>query len=212
MNILVIGAKGRVGQRLIEILLAKGHHVIGTTRKLSDTSVHHPSQYHEIELDITKPLSSITDLLPDNLEAIYFTTGSRGKDLLQVDLHGAVKTMQAAEKKGIKRYIMLSAINSLSPDKWTELIDYFTAKYFADLYLRDRTQLDFTLVQAGYLTEKQGTYKITNKLEDNATKGEITIDNVAATLAEILDKPNTFKKCIPILDGDEAIKTALSRI
>ncbi len=43
MNILVIGAKGRVGQRLIEILLAKGHHVIGTTRKLSDdTSVHHP--------------------------------------------------------------------------------------------------------------------------------------------------------------------------
>ncbi|EPD3052018.1 NAD(P)H-binding protein [Proteus mirabilis] len=174
MNILVIGAKGRVGQRLIEILLAKGHHVIGTTRKLSDTSVHHPSQYHEIELDITKPLSSITDLLPDNLEAIYFTTGSRGKDLLQVDLHGAVKTMQAAEKKGIKRYIMLSAINSLSPDKWTELIDYFTAKYFADLYLRDRTQLDFTLVQAGYLTEKQGTYKITTKLEDNATKGEIT--------------------------------------
>ena len=212
MNILVIGAKGRVGQRLIEILLAKGHHVIGTTRKLSDTSVHHPSQYHEIELDITKPLSSITDLLPDNLETIYFTTGSRGKDLLQVDLHGAVKTMQAAEKKGIKRYIMLSAINSLSPDKWTELIDYFTAKYFADLYLRDRTQLDFTLVQAGYLTEKQGTYKITTKLEDNATKGEITIDNVAATLAEILDKPNTFKKCIPILDGDEAIKTALSRI
>ncbi|MEQ5144517.1 NAD(P)H-binding protein [Proteus mirabilis] len=212
MNILVIGAKGRVGHRLIEILLAKGHHVIGTTRKLSDTSVHHPSQYHEIELDITKPLSSITDLLPDNLEAIYFTTGSRGKDLLQVDLHGAVKTMQAAEKKGIKRYIMLSAINSLSPDKWTELIDYFTAKYFADLYLRDRTQLDFTLVQAGYLTEKQGTYKITTKLEDNATKGEITIDNVAATLAEILDKPNTFKKCIPILDGDEAIKTALSRI
>ncbi|MBG3039388.1 NAD(P)H-binding protein [Proteus mirabilis] len=212
MNILVIGARGRVGQRLIKILLAEGHHVIGTTRKLSHTSVHHPSQYHEIELDITKPLSSITDLLPDNLEAIYFTTGSRGKDLLQVDLHGAVKTMQAAEKKGIKRYIMLSAINSLSPNKWTELIDYFTAKYFADLYLRDCTQLDFTIVQAGYLTEKQGTYKITTKLENNATKGEIAIDNVAETLAEMLDKPNTFKKCIPILDGDEAIKTALSRI
>lgn len=212
MNILIIGARGRVGQKLVEKLLAEGHQVIGTTRKLSNTSVHHPSQYHEIELDITKPLSSITDLLPDNLEAIYFTTGSRGKDLLQVDLHGAVKTMQAAEKKGIKRYIMLSAINSLSPNKWTELIDYFTAKYFADLYLRDCTQLDFTIVQAGYLTEKQGTYKITTKLENNATKGEIAIDNVAETLAEMLDKPNTFKKCIPILDGDEAIKTALSRI
>ncbi|MDM3569272.1 flavin reductase, partial [Proteus mirabilis] len=72
--------------------------------------------------------------------------------------------------------------------------------------------LYFTLVQAGYLTDKQGTYNITTKLEDNATKGEITIYNVAATLSEILDKTNTFKKCIPILYGDEAIKTALSRI
>lgn len=41
-------------------------------------------------------------------DAVYFTAGSRGKDLLQTDAFGAVKTMQAAKKLSIERYIMLS--------------------------------------------------------------------------------------------------------
>ena len=43
-------------------------------------------------------------------DAIYFTTGSGAKDLLQVDAFGAVKLMQAAEKDSIKRFVMLSAL------------------------------------------------------------------------------------------------------
>lgn len=35
-------------------------------------------------------------------DAVYFTAGSRGKDLLQTDAYGAVKTMQAAKKLGIE--------------------------------------------------------------------------------------------------------------
>ncbi|ODQ03359.1 MULTISPECIES: NAD(P)H-binding protein [Enterobacterales] len=212
MNIMVIGAKGRVGYKLVETLLAKGHYVIGTTRKISHSSKIKNSHYREIELDITKPLSSISHKFPEHVDAIYFTTGSRGDDLLQVDLHGAVKTMQIAMKKGIKRYIMLSAVNSLLPDKWTTLVDYFTAKYFADLYLINQTHLDYTIIQAGYLTEHSGTHKICTKKEEIPADGEISIDNVALTLAEILDKKNTFKKCIPILDGDIEIKKAIKQI
>lgn len=35
-------------------------------------------------------------------DIVYFVAGSRGKDLLQTDAFGAVKTMIAAEKSGIK--------------------------------------------------------------------------------------------------------------
>lgn len=212
MNIMVIGAKGRVGHKLVEILLANGHHVIGTTRKISHPSTIKDSHYHEIELDITKPLSAISHIFPEHLDAIYFTTGSRGEDLLQVDLHGAVKTMQLAMEKGIKRYIMLSAIHSLSPNKWTSLIDYFTAKYFADLYLIHQTDLDYTIVQAGYLTEQPGTHKINNQQSKILDKGEISIEDVALTLAEIVDKKNTFKKCIPLQEGNVEIKEAIRQI
>lgn len=209
MNIMVIGATGRVGQKLVEILLADGHDVIGTTRKIANTSQINNPHYHEIEFDITRSLSSLSESCPENLDVIYFTTGSRGHDLLQVDLHGAVKTMQLAMEKGIKRYIMLSAIHSLSPNKWTSLIDYFTAKYFADLYLIHQTNLDYTIVQAGYLTEQPGTHKINSLQSKILDKGEISIDDVALTLAKIVDKKNTFKKCIPIQEGDVEIKEAI---
>ncbi|WP_429877067.1 NAD(P)H-binding protein [Fictibacillus sp. NRS-1165] len=43
-------------------------------------------------------------------EAIFFVTVSRGKDLLKIDLKGAVKVMRAAENKKIKRFIMLSSV------------------------------------------------------------------------------------------------------
>ena len=43
-------------------------------------------------------------------DAVYFTTRSRGKDLLQTDVFGAVKTMQAAKKLGIERYILVQSL------------------------------------------------------------------------------------------------------
>lgn len=48
--------------------------------------------------------SSVDDLakLMKVRDAVYFTAGSRGKDLLQTDAYGAVKTMQAAKKLGIE--------------------------------------------------------------------------------------------------------------
>lgn len=55
------------------------------------------------------------------MDAIYFVAGSRGKDLLETDAMGAVKTMQAAEKDGIKRYIMLSSLYALQPEMWSKV-------------------------------------------------------------------------------------------
>lgn len=46
--------------------------------------------------------------LLDHVVKIYFKT----------DVFGAVKTMQAAKKLGIERYIMLSSIFALQPEKW----------------------------------------------------------------------------------------------
>ena len=56
--------------------------------------------------------SSVDDLakLMKGRDAVYFTAGSRGKDLLQTDAYGAVKTMQAAKKLGIERYILVQSL------------------------------------------------------------------------------------------------------
>lgn len=208
MNILVIGASGRVGNKLVKGLLEDGHQVTGTSRK-TDKLFDVPN-YKQITLEVTDSLTEIEKAIPDETEAIYFVSGSTGKNVLQVDLHGAVKTMQAAESKNIKRYVLLSGIYSLEPDKWTSIIDYYTGKYFADLYLMNQTGLDYTILQPGHLTETEGSGKITLDESQMNIEGKNSIQNVADTLKEVLDKPNTFKKSIPMLDGDVLIANAIS--
>lgn len=207
MQILVIGASGRVGSQLVEKLLAEGHQVVGTTRK--EEKLFDSSDYTQIKLDLTEQLAEIEANIPEGTEAIYFVSGSRGADVLKIDLHGAVKTMQAAENKGIKRYIMLSALYSLEPEKWTTIPDYFTGKYFADHWLVHNTDLDYTILQPGSLTETEGSGKITTQIEG---KGKIAISNVAESLKEVLGKSNTYGKLIPMLDGDTPIAEAIEQV
>lgn len=129
-------------------------------------------------------------------DAVYFTTGSRGKDLLQTDVFGAVKTMQAAKKLGIERYIMLSSIFALQPEKWhidglDQIMDYNVTKFFADNYLVNQNGLKYTILQPTNLTEKEGTGKIgleVTKVTSNP------IPDVAKTLAEIIKHDNTIGK------------------
>lgn len=68
-------------------------------------------------MNLHDSVEKIAELMK-GMNAIYFVAGSRGKDLLQTDAMGAVKTMQAAEKDGIKRYIMLSSLYALQPEMW----------------------------------------------------------------------------------------------
>ena len=147
-------------------------------------------------------------------DAVYFTTGSRGKDLLQTDVFGAVKTMQAAKKLGIERYIMLSSIFALQPEKWhidglDQIMDYNVTKFFADNYLVNQSGLKYTILQPTNLTEKEGTGKIgleVTKVTSNP------IPDVAKTLAEILKHDNTIGKVIMMKSGDIPIDEALASV
>ncbi len=204
MHILVIGASGRVGQRLTQSLLDADHQVIGTTRQ--EKTLFNSDNYRQIKLDLTAPLKEIEANIPAETDAIYFVSGSRGENLLQVDLHGAVKTMKAAEHKNINRYIMLSAIFSLQPEKWSSLIDYYTAKHYADLVLME-SNLAYTILQPGMLTTDKGSGKIELGVEKAA---ENSIENVALTLAELLEQQQTYKKTIAMHDGNTPIAEAVA--
>ena len=135
------------------------------------------------KLDLHADVEDITKQVKV-FDAIYFTAGSRGKDLIQTDAMGAIKTMMAAEKAGVKRYIMLSSMLSLDVDSWKKipgLEDYLAAKFFADTYLMNSTNLDYTILQPTNLTEEAGTGKI--KLDAGLTNSN-PIPDVAKTLAK----------------------------
>jgi nucleoside-diphosphate-sugar epimerase len=136
--------------------------------------------------------------------------GSKGKDLLKVDLNGAVNVMRAAENKKIKRFIMLSSVFALEQDKWNqsflkELTDYNIAKHYADQWLINNTKLDYTILQPGVLKETPGSGKIDVNVDYPA---ENSIDNVVDTLALSLQEPAAIGKVITMSDGKTPISEA----
>lgn len=162
MQIFVAGGSGRVATELIKDLVANSDTVVAGARH----------EDHIFKLDNVKAVhmdlhSSVDDLakLMKGRDTVYFTASSRGKDLLQTDTYSTVKTMQAAKKLGIERYIMLSSIFTLEPDKWhidglDQILDYTIAKYFADNFLVNQSDLKYTILQPTNLTEEKGTGKI----------------------------------------------------
>lgn len=211
-KIFIAGGSGRVATELIKDLVASGHQVVAGAR--------HPEKVIKlagvtpIALDLHDGVAKIASLMT-GCDAVYFTAGSRGKDLLQTDAMGAVKTMQAAKRAGIKRYIMLSSMYALQPEKWADypalaaITDYNIAKFFADNYLVNDSGLDYTIIQPGGLTEEPATGKVNFGEGDHTSN---TIPDVAKVLATVLDADNTIGKVIMMRNGDTPIADAVKAL
>ena len=211
-KVFVAGGSGRVATDLIKDLVADGHQVIAGAR--------HPEKIVQlagvtpVTLDLHGDVAKIASLMA-GADAVYFVAGSRGKDLLQTDAMGAVKTMQAAERAGIKRYIMLSSMYALQPEKWADypalaaITDYNIAKFFADNYLIHNTDLNYTIVQPATLTEEPATGRVTFGEGDDTTN---PIPDVAQVLATVLANGNTIGKVILMRTGDTPIDTAVKEV
>lgn len=201
MKIFVAGSTGRVATELLKKLSAKNYQVIAGARR-PEAVVELPNVTPQ-KMDLHASVDDITGLLK-GVDAVVFTAGSRGKDLLQTDAYGAVKLMQAAKKVGITRFVMLSALFSLTPEKWPEnLKDYYVAKFFADNYLINQSELDYTIIQPGGLLEEAGQGCV--ELGDKGFT-VISIEDTASVLAEVVDKPSTFKRVIAINPGNTPIE------
>lgn len=212
MKIFIAGGTGRVAAAVIQELTRQGHEVYAGSRHRE--SVIQADGVVPVEFDLHSDVSAMTRLLK-GMDAVYFLAGSRGKDLLQTDAFGAVKLMQASEKAGVNRYIQLSSIFATKPDKWKEeaslqgIIDYDIAKFFADEWLIHNTHLDYTIVAPSVLTETPGTGKIALNPEHAGTN---PIPDVAAVLADVLERKNTYGKLIEMASGETPVDKALDSI
>src|SRR5918999_6394187 len=215
MKVLIAGAHGKTARRLVRMLREDGHEVRGLVRK--------EEQLPDVEADGAEPVR--VDLEEEEVEgavgravegcdAIVFAAGagpgSGAARKETMDYGGAAKLVEAAEKRGVRRYLMLSSMGADDPEGGSEAMrPYLLAKARADERLRD-SGLDYTIIRPGSLTNDEGRGTI-EAAETLGRRGEISREDVARTFAEALELENTYGKTFEILAGDTPIREALEK-
>jgi len=215
MNILIIGANGQVGKKVVKHLKGTHHHSIAMVRK--------ENQVKELQL-LGADKVIVEDLEKDfshafkDVDTVIFTAGSGGNTgadkTMLVDLWGSIKAINLAEQFNIKHFVQLSATNSPNPDEEVEKMrPYAVAKHVSDFYLK-QSSLDYTIIHPGPLLNDEPTGKIDVSLEVKGDPNEylITREDVANILVQSIGNKNVKNKAIFIKNGNTFIKEALDSI
>ncbi len=198
------------------MLIEAGHEVRGLVRK--------EEQLPEVEADGAEAV--LCDLESETVEggvgeavegcdAIVFAAGagpgSGAARKETMDFGGAAKLVEAAEERGVGRYLMLSSMGAGDPEAGSEAMrPYLCAKARADERLRE-SGLDYTIVRPGSLTDEEGTGRV-EAAEHLGRRGEIPREDVARTLAAALGNPNASGKTFEVLSGETPVEEALARL
>jgi uncharacterized protein YbjT (DUF2867 family) len=209
MDVVVAGGHGKIGQRLLRLLAERGDRARGLIRN--------PGHAADLEAlgaeGVVCDMEAEDDLarFVEGADAVVFAAGAgpgSGPERKQtVDLGAAVKLIDAAKASGVARYLMVSAIGAGRPEESSEQMRvYIQAKADADAAL-ESSGLDFTIVRPGGLTDDPGTGRI--RAGNEIGYGQVSRDDVAATLAASLREDNTIGKTFDLLEGDTDLEEAL---
>lgn len=213
MKVFIVGANGQIGRHLIHSLKESKEHTVRTMVRKEEQAKAFEAQGVETRLaDLEGSVEEIA-AAAKGCDAIVFTAGSGGhtgadKTLL-IDLDGAAKTIEAAQKIGIKRFMMVSAIHAHRREKWTSIKHYMVAKHHADKIL-EQSGLTYTILRPGGLLNEPGTGKIS--AAKDLEKGSIPREDVAQTIITALPMENTFHRSFDLVSGEEPISEGLNRI
>jgi uncharacterized protein YbjT (DUF2867 family) len=181
MKILVAGATGKTGSRVMIELAASDHEAIALVRESSDTDA--------LPSDIKLRHGDLTDLqddVCDGCDVVIFAAGSGGgtgaEMTEKVDRDGAKRLVDLAVKADVTRFVMLSSVGADDPDPESKLAHYLEAKHDADEHLK-ASGLEYAIVRPVALTDENGTRDI--KLGDDVdVNAKAARGDVAAVIAD----------------------------
>jgi nucleoside-diphosphate-sugar epimerase len=202
MEILVAGGHGQIALRLLRQAAQRGHRGRGLIRN--------PDHAADLEAAGAEPV--LCDLERDDprphigaADAIVFAAGAgagSGPERKQtVDLGAAVKLVDAASALGVARFVIVSSMGYGDLEHADPgMRPYLEAKRDADAAVRE-SGLDWTIVKPGRLTNEPGSGRI-DAAPALGRRGDVPRDDVALTILECLDAPNTVRSEFELLAGD----------
>lgn len=215
MRIVIAGGHGQIALLLEEMLASRGDQPVGIVRNPA----------HVPDLEAVGAVAAVLDLEEATVEevaavvsgadAVVFAAGggpgSGAARKETVDKGAAILLADAAERAGVRRYLMVSSMGTDQADPTSEDVFqvYLRAKAAADADLRSR-DLDWTIVQPGSLTSDPGTGLVTT--DPAAEPKRVQREDVARVLLAALDEPATVRKQFLLFSGSSPVAEALSTL
>ncbi|AWL40050.1 MULTISPECIES: SDR family oxidoreductase [Streptomyces] len=212
MRIVIAGGHGQIAMRLERLLAARGDQAVGVIRDPKQSGDLQEAGAEPLVLDLESAgVEEVAEALR-GADAVVFAagagpnSGAERKDT--VDRGAAVLFADAAERAGVRRYIVVSSMGADPDHSGDEVFDvYQRAKGQADAYVRSRADLDWTILRPGMLTNDAGTGRVL--LAVSTGRGPVPRDDVAAILLELLDTPATAGLTLELISGSTPVAVAV---
>ena len=217
MRIAIAGAHGQVARRLGRLLSGRGDTVVGIVRNPAHRADLVGDGVEPAILDLeTASVDQVAEVVT-GADAVVFAAGagpgSGTERKHTVDRGAAVLLADAAERAGVRTYLLLSSMGVEQARKGTPrgmdpvFAVYLQAKLRAEDEILPRPGLDTTIVRPGRLTDDPGTGRIT--LGHGIEFGDVPRDDVAAVLAEIL-RAGKVNDVVEVVGGPTPLEEAVA--
>ena len=198
MHVVIAGGHGKIALRLTARLAARADIVTSLIRNPDHRADVEQAGGRPVVVDLEA--TTVDDLAPilSGADAVVFAagagpgSGAARKDT--VDRAAAVLLADAAERAGVRRYLLVSSMGvdavadgATPADMDDVFVAYLRAKLAAEQDLLARPGLDTWVLRPGGLTDDAGTGRVT--LARRVDRGSVPRDDVAAVLMALLDRP-----------------------
>lgn len=207
MTTLVIGAAGQIGRMIVRKMHERGEPVIAMLRK-ADAELEALGveiRFADLEEDFSHALAGC--------DQVIFTAGSGAKTgadkTILVDMWGAMKSVDAAKRVGVKRFVMVSSRGAEDPDNGPAAIKHYSVcKKMADDHLL-ASGLGYTILRPGRLLNEPATGGFSTTMPDAKEAQIITREDVADACIYCLQTSGAINKIYPLVNGDQPLPKAL---
>jgi uncharacterized protein YbjT (DUF2867 family) len=217
MRVVIAGGHGKIGLRLAALLAARGDIAVGVVRNPDHRADLERAGATPVVLDMESASAAELSEHLEGADAVVFAAGAGAgsgtarKD--SVDRAAAVLLADAAALAGLRRYLLVSSTGVDDPpapgtdEVWAA---YLVAKKAAEDAIRE-TDLDWTIVRPGRLTDDPGTNSV--QLEPPPVEpGDVTRDDTAAVLIALLDTSGSGGLVLELREGKSDVLEAVAAV
>ncbi|MDL5154766.1 SDR family oxidoreductase [Actinomycetospora termitidis] len=219
MRVVIAGGHGKIALLLAEQLAERGDSPVALVRNPDHADDVRAAGAEPVTVDLET--SSAEELAKElaGADAVVFAAGagpnSGAERKRSVDRDAALLLADAAARAGVRRYVQVSAMGAANPP--SEADDdsvwgvYLRAKGEAEQGVRERDDLDVTILRPGRLTDEPATGRV-HLAEEPVGHEEVTRADVATTVIALLDAPATIGRTLELVNGTVPLGTAVDEL